>query len=53
MYERWESWHDVSAWREIANAPKVEIEVTDSDVAMWDASGERSPFEESAGATAE
>lgn len=53
MYERWESWHDVSAWREIANAPTVEIEVTDSDVAMWDASGERSPFEESAGATAE
>lgn len=47
MYERWESWHDVSAWREVADAPEVDIEITDADVAMWDADGERSPFEES------
>ena len=28
----------------------LDIEVTDADVAMWDADGERSPFEESPGA---
>lgn len=47
MYERWESWLDVSAWRKVANAPEVDIEVSDAHVAMWDADGERSPFEES------
>ena len=46
MYERWESWHHVNAWREAAHAPEVDIEVTDADIAMWDAAGGRSPFEE-------
>ena len=50
MYERWESWQDVTAWRKIANAPEVDIEVTDADIAMWDVDGERSPFEEQPGA---
>lgn len=49
MYERWESWDAVTAWREVANAPDVDIEVTDESVAMWDADGERSPFEEKSG----
>jgi quinol monooxygenase YgiN len=48
MYERWESWHHVDAWRKIANAPDVDIEVTDAEIAMWDANGERSPFQERA-----
>jgi quinol monooxygenase YgiN len=46
MYERWESWHHVDAWRAVAHAPEVDIETTDAEIAMWDASGERSPFEE-------
>lgn len=50
MYERWESWHDVTAWRKVANAPEIDIEVTDADIAMWDVDGERSPFEEKPGA---
>ena len=50
MYERWESWDDVTAWRKVANAPEIDIEVTDADIAMWDANGVRSPFEEKAGA---
>ena len=49
MYERWQSWDDVKAWRMVANAPEVDIEVTGADVAMWDADGERSPFTESPG----
>ena len=49
MYERWASWHDVTAWRKVANAPEIDIEVTDADIAMWDADGERSPFEERPG----
>ena len=50
MYERWESWHAVTAWRNVANAPETDIEVTDTDIAMWDVDGERSPFEETPGA---
>lgn len=46
MYERWKSWDDVTAWRAVANAPEVDIDVTDANVAMWDADGQRSPFEE-------
>jgi quinol monooxygenase YgiN len=46
MYERWESWHHVNAWRQVANAPEIDIEITDADIAMWDANGERSPFDE-------
>lgn len=49
MYERWTSWHDVSAWRKVANAPEVNIEVTNADIAMWDVDGARSPFEETPG----
>jgi len=49
MYERWQSWQHVDAWRGIANAPEVDIEVTDADIAMWDATGERSPFDETSG----
>jgi quinol monooxygenase YgiN len=47
-YERSESWDHVAAWRKVANAPDVDIEVTDADIAMWDAYGERSPFQERA-----
>jgi hypothetical protein len=46
MYERWASWHHVDAWRKVADAPDIDIEVIAADVAMWDAGGERSPFEE-------
>ena len=49
VYERWQSWDAVTAWREVANAPEVDIEVTDDHVAMWDAAGERPPFEEQPG----
>ena len=49
MYERWDSWQNLNAWREVAHSPEVDIEVTDADVAMWDADGERSPFEERPG----
>jgi quinol monooxygenase YgiN len=46
VYERWESWPHLSAWREVASAPDVDIEVTDADIAMWDAKGQRSPFDQ-------
>lgn len=46
MYERWRSWHDVSAWREVANAPEIDVQIIHEEVAMWDANGQRSPFEE-------
>jgi hypothetical protein len=46
VYERWESWPHLSAWREVASAPDVDIEVTDADIAMWDAAGQRSPFDQ-------
>ena len=46
VYERWESWTHLSAWREVASAPDVDIEVTDADIAMWDAEGQRSPFDQ-------
>ncbi len=45
MYERWESWEQVKAWRDVVDVPDVDIEVTDAEVAMWDADGERSPFD--------
>jgi len=43
-YEQWESWQHVTAWRKLADAPDVDIEVIHAQVAMWDGEGERSPF---------
>ena len=47
-YERWQSWDEVTAWRAVANAPEVDVEIRSVDVAMWDATGERDPFTQSA-----
>ncbi|MFC5062028.1 putative quinol monooxygenase [Actinomycetospora atypica] len=43
-YERWRSWEDLDAWRAVAHAPDVGDAFRSVDVALFDASGERSPF---------
>jgi hypothetical protein len=50
MYERWARGPHRGLGGEVAHAPDVDIEVDDAHVALWDADGQRPPFDESPGA---
>lgn len=44
MYERWESWAAIEAWRERANAPDTGIEMRDVEVTAFEVARSRPPF---------
>ena len=43
-YERWVSWEAIEAWRAVANAPELQIEVSDANVMAYEVARERDPF---------
>jgi hypothetical protein len=47
------SWTTSRPGGEVAHASDVDIEVDDAHVALWDADGQRPPFDESPGAVGE
>ena len=43
-FERWESWADIEAWREVAHAPELDVEISDVSVRAYEVASERAPF---------
>jgi len=44
VFERWASKEDVEAWRAVADAPDVDVDLEDH-VRLFDATNERDPFD--------
>ncbi|RJQ71702.1 antibiotic biosynthesis monooxygenase [Pseudonocardiaceae bacterium YIM PH 21723] len=45
VYERWESWDHVHAWRAVANAPDLDIPFLTADVQAYEIANVRPPFD--------
>lgn len=44
IYERWESWDAIEAWRAVANAPDTGRRMDDAEVKAYEVASERDPF---------
>ncbi|HEY6749196.1 MAG TPA: antibiotic biosynthesis monooxygenase family protein [Mycobacteriales bacterium] len=44
VYERWESWDAIEAWRAVANAPDTGTAVDGSRIKAYEVGSEREPF---------